>query len=157
MLGPTLAPGKKLYFFTFLCSIVLAMILACCNYFFGLLFIIVLFLFIPFMRCLYALQKTKVESLHLLIFEAILLIGLILHSADEPLILLLGCLSLFGFLLTPYLASETHTTFYIPPFDLRMTLFILSLAIYLPILLLFFYTLLFNSQIILKMIDFERS
>jgi hypothetical protein len=155
-LGANTVPGKKLYFFTFLCSIIMAMILANCNYFFGLLFIILLLIFVPLLRCLNQLQKTKIEALHLFIFEAILLIGLILHSAQEPLILPLGILSLSGFLLIPYFASESKTTFYTLSFELRMTLFILSLAINLPILLFAFYTLLFNSQLILKIIDFER-
>ncbi|MCX7123631.1 MAG: hypothetical protein NTV32_08230 [Gammaproteobacteria bacterium] len=156
LLGTTIAPGQKIYFFTFLCSIVMAMILAASNYFFGLLFIILLFIFVPFLRSLFYLQKTKVEALHLLIFEAILLLGLIIHSWQQPFILSISSLALFGFLLIPHFSNESKTTFYTLSFELRMTLFILSLAVNLPILLLFFYALLFNSQIILKMVAFER-
>ena len=155
-LNNTFTPGKKIYFFTFLCSIVMAMILAASNYFFGLLFIVLLFVFVPFIRSLASLQKTKIEALHLLVFEAILLLGLIIHSWQEPLILPIGSLALFGFLLIPHFESESKTTFYTLSFELRMTLFIISLAINLPILLLFFYTLLFNSQLLLKMIALER-
>ena len=157
ILGTTIAPGKKIYFFTFLCSIVMAMILAACNYFFGLLFIVLLFVFVPFLRSLGNAQKTKIEALHLLIFEAILLLGLIIHSGQEPLIVPIGSLALFGFLLIPHFTSESKIPFYTLSFELRMTLFILSLAVNLPILLLFFYALLFNSQIILKMVAFERN
>ena len=156
MLGSIVAPGKKIYFFTFLCSIVMAMILAACNYFFGLLFIILLFIFVPFLRSLAALKKTKIEALHLFVFEAILLLGLIIHSGQEPLILPIGGLALFGFILIPYFESEAKTRFYTLNFEMRMTLFIISLAINLPILLLFFYAILFNGQIMLKMIEFER-
>ncbi len=156
LLSTAATPGKKIYFFTFLCSIVMAMILGAANYFFGLLFIVLLLVFIPFIRSLAQTQKTKIEALHLMIFEATLLLGLIVHSSQQPYIALIGSLSLFGFLLIPHFETETSTRFYTLSFELRMTLFILCLAVNLPILLLFFYALLFNSQLILKMIDFER-
>ncbi len=157
MLGTLAAPGKKIYFFTFLCSIVLAMILTASNYFFGLLCIAPLLIYTSFLRTLHALKSTPIQALQLLVCEAIILIGLILHSAEEPFILLFGLLTLFGFLLIPYFASQSKTTFYTLSFELRMSLLMLSLAINLPILLLFFYTLVLNGQLILKIIDFEKN
>ncbi len=152
-------PGKKLYFFAFLCSIILALILAACNYFFGLLFIVALFFFVPFLRSLDSTEarKDKIAKLQLLMCEAILLIGLILHAWQEPSILPVGLLALFGFLLIPHFATETGSRFYILNFDLRMTLLMVSLAINLGILLLFCYAVLFNLQIIWKMIQFEHT
>jgi hypothetical protein len=83
--------------------------------------------------------------------ETVLLLGLALHSTGMNFSSAIGLLALLGFLLVPLLEKEMHLHFYNPPFDVRMALFMLALILNLGILLLLFYVLFLNGQILWRL------
>ncbi len=148
----------KVNFFTLLCSIVLAVILSVNSYFSGLLVAVLLFFLATFMRSVEQIQaklldNTLLHTQHFNIFlcEAVLLLGLAIHCNQMNFSLVIGLLAVFGFVLTPILENELHTHFHILPFDLRMGFFILALILNLGILLLLFYALLLNGQMLCRL------
>lgn len=138
------APIAKINFFMLMWSILLAFILSVNGYFAGLFVLILLFFLVSLMRAVK-------QEFTLFLCEAVLLLGLALHCTGLNFSLAIGLLALLGFLLLPLLEKEMHTHFYIPPFDLRMTLFMLALILNLGILLLLFYALFLNGQILWRL------
>jgi hypothetical protein len=153
----------KLNFFSQLCGILFAMILTDTGYFAGLAGAIVLFFIVIFLRSLTRFQDSmedakaiRLQRLSTRLCEAILFVGLALHNSEMNLILPLGILSVFGFLLIPLFETEMNWTFYMPSFDTRMLIILCSLLLHLSSALLLFYALFFNLQLIFRWIRYAH-
>lgn len=161
-LSTSLISARKLNLFALLCSLLLTFILSNPSYFAGLLAVLGLFFLLPFILAIHTLESPEQSPFGsfftpLLLCDLLLTLGLILHNSETPFILPLAMLTLLGFLLPIYLAKKKKWVINTLNFTLHTTFLMLCLSLHISIILLFFYSIFLNGQIILKWAQSDHS